>query len=113
MELDCAQKHQENPCQNIAAALKLDFEGSLHKQEEPMVNYAEYNLRSRARKSKIKACVWYQCREAQSKEIRYELNKEQKLLSLSVVCNEIHLRHEKGLNTMCSSQEKICVCAKT
>ncbi|KAF3525788.1 hypothetical protein F2Q69_00047615 [Brassica cretica] len=87
----------KNTLVKIAAALKLDFEGSLHKQEEPMVVSADYKLRSRARKSMIKACVWYQCREAQSKAIGSELNKEQKLLSLSAVCNEIHLRHEKGL----------------
>ncbi|KAF3507179.1 hypothetical protein F2Q69_00009830 [Brassica cretica] len=96
----------KNTLVKIAAALKLDFEGSLHKQEEPMVVSADYKLRSRARKSMIKACVWksmikacvwYQCREAQSKAIGSELNKEQKLLSLSDVCNEIHLRHEKGL----------------
>ncbi|KAF2579766.1 hypothetical protein F2Q68_00006660 [Brassica cretica] len=87
----------KNTLVKIAAALKLDFEGSLHKHEEPMVVSADYKLRSRSRKSMIKACVWYQCREAQSKAIGSELNKEQKLLSLSVVCNEIHLRHEKGL----------------
>ncbi|KAF3518197.1 hypothetical protein DY000_02060216 [Brassica cretica] len=78
-----------------------------------MVVSADYKLRSRARNSMTKACVWYQCREAQSKAIGSELNMEQKLLSLSAVCNEIHLRHEKGLQHYVSSQGKICLDLRT
>ncbi|KAF2608806.1 hypothetical protein F2Q68_00044172 [Brassica cretica] len=51
-------KSIKNTLVKIATTLKLDFEGSLHKQQEPMVVSADYKLRSRARNSMTKACVW-------------------------------------------------------